>query len=189
MNQKLNSASNMSAYVERRRGLADEIKSKGHFVLEHWRDGKKLGELPFHNGVTDVGKQYLLSAGFLGGAATTPWYFGLIDATGVTPALADSDTSASHPGWSEFTDYDESVRQTWVKALNTGTNQVSSSAPAQVTISSGLPVSPSFIGGAFLINNNTKGGGTGVLWATGLYDAAVPIVTGDIFKMQYVTGL
>lgn len=188
MNTKLSIGSEMSALIERARKLETLEELEGRFVLEQWRDGELISTLEFPNGATDAGKQYLLGAAFAGVTPATVWYFGIINGTGSTPALLNSDVAGSHTGWTEFVLYDETVRQTWVKAINTGTNSMNSSAPAAITISTGLPTSP-FIAGAFLISDNTKGGATGTLYATGLYPVPVPIQTTDVFKMNYTTGL
>lgn len=188
MNQKLELGSNMSALIERTRKFETLEELEGRFVLEQWRNGELISTLDFPNGATDAGKQYLLGAAFAGLTPATNWYFGIIDGTGATPALVNGDLIGSHAGWTEFILYDETVRQTWVKAINTGTNSMNSSSPAAITISTGLPTNP-FIAGAFIASDSTKGGTTGILYATGLYPVPVPIQTTDVFKMNYTTGL
>ena len=175
--------------VERPRDLKDLINSFGRFCLEHLRlfDGKyeKIGEHPFPNGVTDVGKGYMLDATFNGASQSTGWYLGLI-AGGTTPVLSNSDTAASHVGWSEFLSYNESVRQTWTKSISSG-NTVTGATPCVFTI--GTVTSNTYVNGGFVISNNTKAGTTGTLWSTGMFTNPVPVQSTDIFKLGYLTGL
>jgi len=188
MNDLLPISSDLFASVERKREMDTLLESKGHFVLEHWRDGTLLETIPFPNGATDVGKQYMLGATFNGTTPITTWYFGLLDGTSGTPTLASGDTMASHPGWTEFVTYDEGNRQTWVKAINTLNNTMASSAAAQFTVSNAVS-NPAYIAGGFLTSSSTRGGTAGTLWAHGLFPNPVPVQAGDVFKINYVTGL
>lgn len=186
--------SDMSGFVERHRTLITKPGVYGLFGLEQFRVNPRtglyesIGIHPFPNGATNTGKQYLLSAGFLGGTPITTWYLGLIDGTSGTPTLNDGDSPTSHGGWTEFTNYNETVRQTWTAALNTGTNQVISSASASFTVSNAVGAN-AYLAGGFLASSSVKGGATGTLWATGTFPNPVPIQAGDIFKQNYVTGL
>lgn len=172
--------------VERFRPMGHAIGLKGRFVFEHWRKGRLLSTYEFKNGVTNVGKNYMLDAAFNTGSQSTNWYIGLIDGTAGTPTLAAADTSASHSGWTEFQTYTETTRQAWVKGA-AATQMVASTSVAAFTI--GAVADGTKVGGAFLINVNTKGGTTGVLWATGNYPASVPVQQDDVFKVNYVTSL
>ena len=180
----------MNTEVERSRSFSDLLESKGRFPLTHYRKSKAglylpIAELDFSNGVTDAGKTYLLEAGFNAGTQASSWFLGLI-AGATTPVLANSDTSASHTGWSEFLSYTESVRQTWTKGTTAG-NTVTGSSASIFTI--GTVATNTFVTGGFLISNNTKAGTTGILWSTGLFTNPVPVQATDIFKLGYLTGL
>jgi hypothetical protein len=193
MNTRLDVNSAMSAYVERTRGLETLEESTGKFLLEHWRKNDAglyllRDTIPFNNGATNTGKQYVLGSAFAGVTPITVWYLGLIDGTAGTPTIDPADTPASHTGWTEFVSYDETVRQTWTKGLNAPSNQYISTAAAQYTVSSGVAPS-AFVAGGFLISNSTKSGTTGTLYAHGLFPTAVPVVATDIFKLNYTTGL
>ena len=59
-------------------GDEDSLKLEGRFVMEHWRDGKKIAEYPFHNLVTNEGKNRMFNTMFKGTAQLTTWYVGLI---------------------------------------------------------------------------------------------------------------
>lgn len=130
----------------------------------------------FPNGITDVGIHYLLEAGFRGGTAISSWYAGLIDNSGYTGVNA-SDTMSSHTGWSESTDYNESVRQTLsfgAAASRQITAQVSFTMNATKTIQ-----------GIFVTSDNTKSGTTGTLWSTALFASAPSLVSGNVLTANY----
>ena len=180
----------MLCSVERSRSFETLLESKGAFGLQHFRKGKRgqyhlLTEMPFLNGVTDVGKTYMLNATFNGVTQSTGWYLGLI-AGATTPTLSNSDTSLSHTGWSEFLSYTESVRQTWTKTSASG-NTVTGSASSVFTI--GTVVANTFVNGGFVISDSTKAGTSGILWSTGLFTNPVPVQPTDVFKLGYLTGL
>lgn len=188
MNDRMKEKSKFSANVERRRGLITLEELHGKFHLEQWRNGLCICRFPFPNASTNVGKQYLLGTGFNSVTQITGWFLGLIDGTAGTPVLDATDVANGHSGWTEFTTYDETNRQTWTKSPSPSTNQMVSSAPAQFTVSASVAAN-AFIAGGFLISNNTKGGTTGTLYAQGLLPNAVPVQEGDIFKLNYTTGL
>lgn len=188
MDTKVKVSSELQVFAIRKREFETPNKLVGHFQGELWRNGKLITIVSFSNGATDVGKQYLLGAGFNAATPITTWYLGLIDASGGTPILAANDTMATHAGWTEFILYDEATRQAWAKTLNTLTNQMVSSAAAQFTIPSSFTGTGS-LGGGFLVSNNTKNGTTGTLWATGLFSSPVPIQASDEFRLNYVAGL
>jgi hypothetical protein len=179
--------------VDRRRGMVDLLEPYGNFSFDHLRlvkpkSGKyeKINSLYFPNAATNIGRQTMLGCMFLGTSQTANWYFGLIDGAG-TPAVAVGDTMASHAGWTEFEDYNEGTRQTWVKAANNPSNQIITSTNASFTI---VAVAPgTLVAGAFLVNENTKGGSSGILWSHGLFDDAVPVQETDIFRTNYFVGL
>lgn len=187
METKLNLTSEMGVSVIRPRTIITLPELKGDFLFELLRKGKKIAEIPFPNGATNVGKQYVLGSAFAGVTPITTWYIGLIDGTDGVPTIAADDTMASHD-WDEFGYYDEASRQTWTKAINTLTNQMAASAPAQFTVSSGVPVSGK-VAGAFLVSVSTKAGSTGTLYAHGLFPSSVPVENDDIVRINYVTGL
>ena len=84
----------------------DNLNPRGAFVVEHWRDGKLIGEYRFPNGIANQGKNSLLDIMFHGSTQITTWWLGMISSTGYT-ALAATDTyqNIGQAGnqWSEFT--------------------------------------------------------------------------------------
>lgn len=165
--------------------MSPEMKAlfnpKGKFYIEHYsKNGKLKGKYEVPNGIVNEGKNKILDVMFYDGTqiASTSWYIGLIDNSGYS-ALSDSDTMSSHSGWNEFTSYSEANRVAWgpgAAASQTTTN----STPATFNISGSGTVK-----GVFLVSNNTKGGTSGVLWATALFAADVPVSNGDQLKITY----
>jgi len=124
-----------------------------------------------HNLVTTVGLNDSLDKHFKGSSYTATWYVGL---TNTTPTFAQADTASSHAGWTEFTTYSESVRQT----LTLGTvaaGSVDNTASKAVFSVNGSGT----VGGAFLISNSTKSGTTGILYGEAVLSANRAVVSGD----------
>lgn len=116
-----------------------------------------------HNLVTNVGLDDVLDKYLKGSAYTATWYVGLMSAT---PTPAAGDTMASHSGWTELTDYTEGARQTL--ALGAVSGQSVSNTASKAVFAINATVS---IGGAFLVNNSTKGGTTGTLYSAAAFAA------------------
>ena len=104
------------------------------------------------NIVVNTGLDYIIDNGL----ATGPLYVGLVSDS---PTFAAGDTMASHSGWTEFTAYDESVRQTWTEAGASSQAITNSASTADFTISTDSSV----IAGAFIASDSTKGGTSGTL--------------------------
>jgi len=121
-------------------------------------DGNIIAEREWQNLVTDVGLNELLANGL----GTGTWYLGLTDGT---PTAAAVDTMASHAGWAEVVAYDEAARQAWTDGAVSGQSVDNSASPALFTINANGTV----LGGAFLADNNTKSGTTGILYAIGAF--------------------
>lgn len=106
------------------------------------------------NIVPNVGLQHTLDILFNSddsavlAALVDPWYMGL---TAATPSPAAGDTMASHGGWTEFTDYDEAVRQTY-NGTRSSQTMSNSASKCSFTISQ----DSSSIGGGFLASSSTK---------------------------------
>jgi hypothetical protein len=179
-----------------RGGIAQsQLTPRGHFNVEHWRDGNLLAIYDFDNGITNEGKNFLLNVMFHGTTAYGTWYLGLIDNASYT-ALAAADVYAQLAGtngWREFADYTDannsnsgSTRPEWQE------NAASGQAIANTTVSifnitgSGTVKGVFAAGGA---NAQTKSDHTGsgnTLWATALFNSGdVPVGNGDQLKVTY----
>jgi hypothetical protein len=165
--------------------LGDLLDLRGRFTVEHYRPRKSgtlklLERYLIKNGITNVGKDYVLNVAFNSATqiANTSWYIGLIDNAGFT-ALAAADTMASHAGWTEWTSYSETTRQAWGSVTSTA-QSTGNATPASFTINAN-----GTLYGMFITSNNTKGGTTGTLWSTGGFSSTVPVSTSDVFRATY----
>lgn len=180
----MNFNNNVGATVERRRPLESRLPIRGKFKIQHFgqKDAngnrKLLQEMEVPNGVTDVGINNILDVYFDAGTQITTWYLGLIDNSGYS-AVAAADTMASHAGWTEFTGYSEANRVTW-NPDPASAKTISNSTTVDFNISSA-----GTLRGAFAVSDNTKGGTTGVLWATALFTSTIPVTGGDLIKLTY----
>lgn len=158
------------------------IPFSGWFTLEHYRGGKLLNKQQFPNGATDVGKNHVLDVVAHNASQVHPWYLGLIDSSGYS-ALASADTMSSHVGWNEFTTYDETIRVEWDEAAASG-QAITSSTVSQFNISGSGTIK-----GVFACSDSTKGGTSGTLLATALFETAVAVVNGDVLKVTYTLNM
>lgn len=139
-------------------------------------------EALYPNGATTAGLNYLLDTGFRGGTASSNWYVGLINNSGFT-ALSASDTMSSHSGWSETTGYSNSTRVQWSPGAASGGSVTITTAMAfniNATVS---------VKGVFVVDNSTKGGTTGTLWATAVEDTARSLSSGQQLQVYYTVTL
>jgi len=162
----------------RRAEVAQDIQPRGKYHVEHWREGKLIAIYDFKNGITNVGKNYLLGTGFHAEAQIATWYIGLINNAGFT-ALAATDTMAAHAGWTETTSYNEATRVEWTEGVPAA-QSITNVVAVTFTMNASLTVN-----GIFLNSVNTKGGATGTLWSTGSFAAPVPVVNLDELKVTY----
>ena len=131
-----------------------------------WEDG-------FKNLVVTAGRNQYLDATLKTGVTSPLWYVGL---KGVGTVVAD-DTVASHAGWAELTGYTQSTRPQWVSG--TISNGSLSNNPAAVfTINA-----TATIAGAFMANNNTKGGTAGILLGAGDFSSSRAVESGDTLNI------
>jgi len=173
-----------------------DLSPRGRFQVEHWRDGKLIGEYEFPNGITDEGKDQLLDTQFDAATQITTWYLGLVDNANFT-ALAAADTydeiNQAGNGWDEFSDYTDpgngdsaTTRPVW-----------NPDAAASQTITNGTVVvfditATGTIKGLFLAGGGTAPENKGdhaagsTLWATALFDSGdVDVQNGDQLKATY----
>ncbi len=137
--------------------------------------------LRFWNGITTAGINNLFNVYFGATSKAAAWYMGLIASSGYS-ALAAADTMSSHAGWTEETSsYSQATRPQWTPASASG-GSVSNSTSVDFTITGSVTVK-----GVFIVNESTKTGTTGTLWATALFtsgDQALAI--GQTLKVTYI---
>ena len=162
--------------------ICNKFSPKGFFTVEHRdKDGKLKGKYILPNGVTNEGKNNILDVAFHADTQITAWFVGLINNAGFS-ALAASDVMNSHAGWTEFTDYTEGNRVAWPEdAASSESITNSTSADFNITGAGTL-------NGVFLVSEDTKGGTTGVLWATASFSSPIPVVNTDLLKITYTVN-
>lgn len=161
----------------------EQMGLKGIYKITHKRNGRVINEFEIENGITNEGKDALLDIMFHNDTQIGTWYFGLIDNSGYS-AVAAGDTHASHAGWTENTDYSETVRQEWTEAA-ASSQSIASSSNSDFSINA-----TATIRGVFLANINTKGStAAGTLWSTVLFASAVSVVSGDTISISYTLSV
>jgi len=191
--EKINPGDSTNVTVTRGAGSVEAVDMHGTFhAVCYDANGNKKWEDDFPNTVTTAGKNALLNA-YLGatavGVGTTTWYMGLIAANGYS-AISAADTMSSHTGWKESGEnnaaapgYSQSTRrQVTFAAASSGSKATSNS----VVFSIGTAGT---VKGAFIANNSTKAGTTGILYSAGLFTVGDKVVTsGDTLNVTYTAS-
>jgi len=160
--------------------VKNEIKLSGRYKLQHFRAGVLLEEREYDNGVVDVGITSILDINFRDAATKlTLWAIGMI----ADPAtLAAADVMSSHAGWTEFVSYAEATRPLWAPAA-AAAKSISNSVARDFNINgSGT------IHGTFTVDQDTKGGVTGTLWATAAFGSPIVVNAADLIRITYTVS-
>jgi len=157
---------------------SERVRLGGTFVLTGLgpdREVKWVEEAK--NLVPNVALQHLINTGILTATQVSKWY---VAPTAATPVVAAADTMGGHSGWTEFTGYSQTVRQSWTGARS---GQVISNAAA---LASMAITTTGTLGGAFIVSDSTKGGATGVLFCGGANTGSNRSVSsGDTVTVRY----
>jgi hypothetical protein len=168
-------------------------------VVQHFRDGKRINEYHFTNGIVNEGKNHILNTQFNNQSAYATWYIGLIDNTGYT-ALAATDTyddiNQAGNGWDEFSDYTDAnnansavTRPEWQEDAASG-QAITNSTTSIYDITVNGTVKGVFVCGganAQTKDDHTASGNT--LWATALFGSGdVAVLNGDQLKVTYTVS-
>jgi hypothetical protein len=172
----------VGAILERSRSAQDRLQVKGRYLVEQIRDGVVIDSCWIDNLVTNEGKNKLWDVMFRNQTPIATWYIGLIDNAGFS-AVAPTDVMNSHAGWTEFDDYTEAVRQTWVVAAAASQAISNSGTPAIFTVNA-----TGAVRGIFVTSVSTKNGTTGVLWSGALFTASLTVANGDSIKITYTVS-
>jgi hypothetical protein len=167
-----------SLAVEQGRRASDGATIRGVVTIEcfDW-EGKLKWVDTNHNIVVNVGLQHILDVTFENITQATEWYVGLKD--GGTPAAGD--TMASHGTWVEYENYSEGTRPAF---NDTRTGQQIDNAGNKAAFS--INGSGGTVGGAFICDENTKGGTTGTLMcAEDASEGDRSVVSGDTINVSY----
>lgn len=163
----------MDASVRAGAGLDVDALAKTRYRIECYdKDGNLKWIEEFDNLVVTAGLNDLIDKTFKGSSYTAAWYVGLTDGT---PTFAAGDVMSSHGGWVEVTDYDEATREALTLGSVASGSANNSASKAEFTINATVTV-----GGAFVVNNSTKGGSTGTLYGGGAFAADRNLVDNDV---------
>jgi hypothetical protein len=167
----------------RRRMLGNKLPFLNPVLGLHYRGGRLIGVYNTINDITNQGKNDIFNVYFNNGTQTAnnSWFIGLLNSSGFSAVVA-TDVMSSHGGWTEFTSYTETNRVAWGSGTSTG-QSVTNATPATFDINASGTVK-----GVFIVTNSTKSGTTGVLWATALFGADVPVTNGDQLKITYTVS-
>jgi hypothetical protein len=163
-------------------------KLKGFFTATCYkRDGSIRWQEKNRNGVTNLGFNLMLDSTFRSASISpiSTWYMSLISNTSFTTGLAAGDTMSSHTGWTEdSTHYTAANRPTWTPSA-AASKQITNATP----VSFAMNLDNTIIKGIFLTSDNTLGGTSGTLWATGLFGSDQTLFNGDTLKITYTVAL
>ncbi len=135
-----------------------------------------------NNGVVDEGFNYFLGSAFRAVSQISLWYMGLIEGEGiVVPTLDDADTMSSH-AWTENVDYDEVDRPTWTPVVVTDSS-IANTTSVDFTFNTAAQIR-----GVFIPSDDTKGGSSGTLWATALFNANMDFTDDDVLRIIYTVS-
>ena len=129
------------------------------------------------NANTTAGINSMIGVYFNSVTQITTWYIGLVANSGFS-SFAVADTMGSHTGWTEDTNYSESVRQTW------GSLSVSGGAISGATLTFTMNGTTT-IYGIFVTSSSTKSGTSGTLWGTAPFSSTQSVVSGQTLRVTY----
>lgn len=155
------------------RGKTTAVCTRAHTIREMWRED-------FENLVVTVGRNQYLDATLKTGDASPAWYVGLKD-TG-TPVAAD--TMASHASWATITPYSDATDPAFTAGTISAGSVDNSASKAVFNINATDEVF-----GAFMKDDNTKGGATGTLLGAGDFAASRSVSDGDTLNVTVTCSL
>lgn len=154
--------------------MKHNVQINQFYVAECYdKDGNLRWKDEFENIVVTEGRNHYLDATLKTGVASPTWFVGLKNATVAVAA----DTMASK-GFTELVPYSNATRPAYTPGT-IAAGSVDNSASRAVFNINGT----STIGGAFLCNNSTKSGTTGILLGAGEFGAARSVQSGDTLNV------
>jgi hypothetical protein len=167
----------------------DKAKAGGVFIVQCFdKDGNLKWEDREQNLVVNTGLKDMNDKYFTGSGYTALWYLGLYGAAASNNPAA-GDTMLSHIGWTEVVAYSQATRPQAVfgAATTADPSVISNSASVAVFSINGTTT----VGGAFLTNNNTKGGTAGLLFSAADFQSPGDrnVVSGDQINLTYQFSL
>jgi len=146
----------------------------------HDRRGRLKWVEEFDNLVVTAGRNKYLDATLKTGLASPAWFVGLKD----TGAVAPADTMSSHTGWAELTVYSNATRPAWTPGPISGGSVDNSGSKAVFNINAA-----DMVYGAFMADDNTKGGTTGTLLGAGDFASPRAVENGDTLSVTVTCSI
>lgn len=160
--------------------MEHNVKISQHYKVECFdKDGNLKWTDGFENLVVTAGRNQYLDATLKTGGASPLWYVGLKNATAETAA----DTMASKP-WTELVPYSNATRPQYVPGTIAAGSVDNAASKAVFNINA-----TATIDGAFLVNNNTKSGTTGILLGAGNFAASRSVLNGDTLNITVTCSI
>lgn len=157
---------------------ANEIKTKGIYVLEHYRKGQLIDREELHNLVVNEGLNDMLNTYLNGGAQLASWYIGVFKGN-YTPVATD--TAATIAGNAvESGDYSGGARPQWTPAAPSGQQITNAASRASYTFNATVTIY-----GAFLCSSPTILGTSGKLLSAARFSTAKNVVNTDQILITY----
>ena len=178
MDFNMKTGNQVGANLEAGAGLSDGARLSSVYRFECFGvDGnlKWMEEVP--NIVVTAGLNELLDKTFKASGFTAAWYVGLVDNASFS-AYAAGDIMSSHAGWLESTAYSNANRPTLTLGSISGGSVNNSAAKASFNINATATIK-----GAFVVNENTKGGSTGTLYSEASFSANRSVISGDTLNV------
>ncbi len=158
-----------------------EARINQHFKVECFDPQGNLKWVEeFDNLVVNVGLDEYLQRIYKSSGFTASDFVG-IKATG---SIVAGDTMASHAGWSELTIYSNANRPGFTPGAVSAQSVDNSASKAVFNINASGTVT-----GAFIADNNTKGGSTGILLGGGEFAASRSVGNGDTLNVTMTASL
>lgn len=146
----------MSAQAIFRTSTGMALAFRNHYHVECFGpDGRLKWEDHSDNLVMDVGLDEFLQRIWKSSGFTAADFIGLTDDS---PSIVAGDTMASHAGWVEAEGYTEGTREAYTLGSVASQSVDNSASKASFSIDA-----TDTIGGAFAVNESTKGGTSGIL--------------------------
>lgn len=155
------------------------LRLGGRFIGTHIRDGKVIDEWDDPNLIVDAGINDLLDVYLRAQTGPGTWYIGIFEGN-YTPLATDTAGNIATDATETNAGIDNTVRPTWTPAAATGKSITNSASRATFTFNT-----TKTIYGAFLINNNTKGGTTGKLFAASRFTSSKAVAAADQILLTY----
>lgn len=163
----------VSMAMKENKHFKNRMKSVYHFECLD-ADGNLKWEEKRLNIVVDTGLNDLLDKYFKGSAYTAAWYVGLKAGGSATAA----DTISGHPAWLEFSNYSAASRPTLTLGTVSGKSVDNSANKAVFDI-----LTATSVAGAFVVNNATKGGASGILYGAVDFSSPRSVAQGDTLNV------